>query len=229
MKVKDVMTQDVKTVGFDTPLKDVARTLAEARISGLPVVSAAGRVVGVVTEADILYKERGQTPQHGGLFGLLLSGDDLEAEAKLNARTAGESMSAPAITIGPGRPLAEAASKMLEERVNRLPVVDDDGKLVGIVTRADLVKAFLRPDEDIASEIRDEVILRTLWIAPERVSIKVERGEVTLAGRVESELDAELVAQFAQRVPGVVSVLSKLSWEPSQDGNGRKRKSVFTH
>ena len=77
-------------------------------------------------------------------------------------------MSAPALTIGPNRPVTEAANTMIEEGVNRLPVVDDDGVLIGIVTRADLVRAFVRSDEEVAREIREEVIRRTLWLEPDR-------------------------------------------------------------
>ena len=140
-------------------------------------------------------------------------------DAKLEARTAGEAMTSPARTIGPERPVAEAAKRMLEEAVNRFPVVDDDGKLLGIVTRADLVRAFVRTDETIATEIREDVVLKTLWIAPEALDISVEKGAVKIAGHVESKTDAELIEAFARRVPGTVSVESHLTWEE----NGRKR------
>ena len=108
---------------------------------------------------------------------------------------------------------------MLEEAVNRFPVVDEDGKLIGIVTRADLVRAFVRPDEAIAREIREDVILKTLWIAPDVLEIAVEAGAVTLRGHVESKIDAELIGAFARRVPGTVSVESHLTW---LEENGRR-------
>jgi len=219
MKVEDVMTRDVKTVTPETSLREVARILAEHRVSGIPVVED-GRVVGVVSEADILVKERGEKPGRGGLLGLLLN-DGAQLEAKLQARTAGEAMTSPAVTIGPRRRVAEAAAKMIEEQVNRLPVVDDDGNLVGIVTRADLVRAFVRSDEEIAREIREDVIFRTLWIPPEQVEVEVEKGAVTLRGHVENRSDAELLPSFVQRVPGVVSVDTQLTWE---DEDGRRRK-----
>jgi CBS-domain-containing membrane protein len=211
MKIADVMTKRVRTVESETPLKEVARILAYLGISGLPVVSPEGRVLGVVSEGDLLYKERGATPAHrGGLLGLLLEWDDGEAEVKLQARTAGEAMSSPAITIGPKASLTEAASLMLDKHVKRLPVLGEDGTLLGIVTRADLVRAFLRPDSEIEREIREDLILRTLWIAPERVNVTVDHGEVSLSGEVESQADAEVLVKLAQRVPGVVTVLSKL-------------------
>ena len=215
MKITDVMTTNVVTVDPEASLKDVAALLAEHRVSGLPVVDAADQVVGVISEADILFKEVGEKGPQGVIAWLLEPGGD----AKLEARTAGEAMTSPARTIGPKRPVAEAAKRMLEEAVNRFPVVDDDGKLLGIVTRADLVRAFVRSDETIATEIREDVVLKTLWIAPEALDISVEKGVVKLAGHVESKTDAELIEAFARRVPGTVSVESKLSWEE----NGRRR------
>ncbi len=210
MKVEDVMTRDVKTVERGTTLKEAAVLLAELHVSGLPVVEN-GRVVGVVSEADILFKGRAGKPEDIGLIGLLLELENVNVDAKLHARTAGEAMTAPALTIGPRRPLAEAAASMLDHRISRLPVVDD-GTLVGIVTRADLVRAFIRPDEDIAREIRDDVIVRSLWISPEDIDVEVEDGEVTISGTADTKADAELIPSFAERVPGVVSVASTLSW-----------------
>lgn len=219
MRVEDVMTREVETVAPATPLRQVAETLARLGVSGLPVVED-DRVVGVVSEADILVKESAEEPARGGLLGRLLD-DRSEIEAKLHASTAGEAMTAPAITIGPKRPLSKAASTMISEAVNRLPVVDEEGKLIGIVTRADLVRAFVRSDAEIAREIRDEVVLKTLWIPPERVNVSVENGVVALSGVVESKADAELLAHFAERVPGVISVASKLTWESE---NGRRSR-----
>jgi CBS-domain-containing membrane protein len=223
MKIADLMTKDVRTVEPETSLKEVARILAYLGISGLPVASPDRRVLGIVSEGDLLFKERGSTPAHrGGLLGLLLEWDEEEAAVKLHARTAGEAMSAPAITIGPKATLTEAASLMLDNRVKRLPVVDEQGILIGIVTRADLVRAFLRPDSEIEREIREDLVLRTLWISPERVNVNVDHGEVSLSGEVESQADAQMLVKFSQRVPGVVSVLSKLKW--LEESNGSKRR-----
>jgi CBS domain-containing protein len=218
MKVEDVMTRDVKTVSPATSLRQVAAALAGLQVSGLPVVDG-DRVVGVISEADILIKERGETPSRGGLLGLLLD-DRSEVEAKLHATTAGEAMTAPAITIGPRSTITEAAARMIDEGVNRLPVVDDGGKLVGIITRADLVQAFVRTDGEIEREIREDVVLGTLWIPPDRVNVLVERGQVTLSGEVETKIDAELLPKFVGRVAGVISVDSKLTWESDEDRRG---------
>jgi CBS domain-containing protein len=217
MKIENVMSRDVVTVDVSTPLRDVAQLLAEKRISGVPVVSDEA-VVGIVSEADILAKERGESHERHGLFGFLLD-DRAAAELKLEARTAGEAMSAPPITIAPDRPLAEAAATMIDEGVNRLPVVDDAGQLLGIVTRADLVKAFVRSDTELAEEIREDVLLRALWIPPESVTVNVEDGMVTLRGHVENRTTAELLPEFVQRVPGVVSVVAEVTWD---DNNGHR-------
>ena len=207
MKVQDVMTTDVATVSPETPLRDVAALLADRRISGVPVVDATG-VVGVVSEADVLAKEATERHKRTSLLDWLLDVEPLLD--KLTARTAGEAMTAPAITVNPRRPLHEAASIMLEQGVNRLPVVDG-GKLIGIVSRADLVQAFVRTDRDIAREIRREVLSRTLWLDPDDVQVTVENGDVGLSGVVPSENEAELLPRLVRRVPGVISVRSEVT------------------
>jgi CBS domain-containing protein len=184
MQVKDVMTSSVLTVGVDAPLHEVAAALAARRISGLPVVDAGGALLGVISEADIIAKE---APDPSG------------------ARTAGEAMSSPARTIEPQRSVAEAARVMLAEGVKRLPVVSD-GELVGIVTRADLVRAFVRPDEELRQEIRESVALRWHGIDPNGLTVRVKNGEVEVEGHLASEGDAELVEQVIQQILGVVSV-----------------------
>jgi CBS domain-containing protein len=210
MKVEQLMTRDPMTVTPETTLKDVAAILSSQGISGLPVVDADRRVLGVVSEADILRKEQGLGGgRGGGVLDWLLDRD--EPDPKLEARTAGEAMTSPALTIEPGRPAAEAAKLMVEKKINRLPVVSN-GRLVGIVTRADLVRAFHRSDEEIEREIREDVLLNTLWIDPSRVSISVSNGEVSLSGDVETRTQAELVEAYVRRVPGVVDVRSELTW-----------------
>jgi CBS domain-containing protein len=212
MKVRDVMTSDVVTVGPETSLKEVATTLLQHRISGLPVVDEKGEVLGVVSEGDILSKERGMSEQKG-LLAWFLDPNWTKPELKLEARTAGEAMTSPAKTIASWRPVSAAAAEMLDEAVNRLPVVDDDGRLVGIVTRADLVRAFARPDAEIAREIRQDVLERALMLeTPESVTVTVENGRVTLAGSVTMRTDAELAATLVAKVPGVVEIDSRIDW-----------------
>jgi CBS domain-containing protein len=214
MKVEDVMTRDVITVERQAPLKAVAETLAARRISGLPVVED-GRLLGVVSEADILEKEAAE--QRPSALDRLLGRE--RPGPKKAARTAGEAMTSPPVTVPPGRDVAHAARLMVERGINRLPVVAEDGRLVGIVTRADLVRAFVRSDDEIARELREDVVVGTLWLNAKDLDISVEGGEVRLAGEVDQKADAELLERFAARVPGVVSVRSELRWrldEPKQ-------------
>jgi CBS domain-containing protein len=211
MKVEELMTRNAIAVTPEIPLKEVGGLLAEQRISGLPVVDDEGHVLGVVSEADILVKERGPESKHGGVFAWLLEGGRADQE-KLAARNAGEAMTAPAITIRARKHVSEAARLMTEHGIKRLPVVDAYGSLVGIVTRSDLVRAFARSDDEIAREIREDVVTRTLWIEDPGLEVRVDRGEVTLTGELERKADADLLSLFVARVPGVISVRSELTW-----------------
>jgi CBS domain-containing protein len=223
MNVREVMTRDVVSVAPGTPLKEVAAILVERGVSGLPVCDPEGRVLGVVSEADILFKERGPTERRRGALAWLADGEDAAALAKTTARTAGEAMTAPAITIAPSRTVSGAARLMLEHGVNRLPVVKG-GALAGIVTRADLVRAFRRTDAEIAREVRTDVIEHMLWLPPTDIAVDVDDGEVTLSGRVESRLDAQLLPKLVARVPGVVGVRADVSWRV--DDTGRRGTRV---
>jgi CBS domain-containing protein len=209
MKVSDVMTENVFTVTEDTPLKVVATRMLEYGVSGLPVVDG-DRVLGVVSETDILFKERPAPERKGVVDWLVHYGEDPPL-AKLDARTAGESMTTPPVTIASGRSVADAAQLMLDLRIDRLPVVDS-GRLVGIVTRADLVRAFSRDDEVIEREIREDGILKRFWMGPSNVTVSIEDGNVVLEGKVESQDLAESIVSFAESTPGVVSVVSQLTW-----------------
>jgi CBS domain-containing protein len=210
MRVEDVMTRAVETVEPGTSIKDVARLLVERRVSGVPVVDADGSLVGVVSEGDILVKER----DRGGSASLLAHVVDLDApeRGKHDAGDAADAMTTPPVTIRSARPVHEAAALMLDRGVNRLPVVDAHGRLVGIVTRADLVRAFARSDEDIERDIREDVLGRTTWASPERFAVDVDGGEVTIEGRVADRQSADVLMRLLERVPGVVHVRSELSW-----------------
>jgi CBS domain-containing protein len=209
MFVRDVMTEKVFTVTRDMPLKVVATRMLEYGVSGLPVV-ADEDVVGVVSETDILFKER-IAPERKGVVDWLVHYAEDPPLAKLDARTAGDAMTTPAVTIQSGRSVEDAATLMLDLGIDRLPVVDS-GRLVGIVTRADLVRAFTRSDELIAEEILQEGLLKRFWVGPSSVVLEVEQGNVVLEGRVDTEDLAEGIVDFTRRIPGVVSVESKLTW-----------------
>jgi CBS domain-containing protein len=203
MRIAQLMTADVVTVGPETPLKDVAEMLAARGISGAPVVDDNGILLGVVSEADILAKER--RPRRQSRLARML-GYPEPVDAKAQARTAGQAMTAPARTIAADRRVDAAAAIMLDRGVNRLPVVDRDGALVGIVTRADLVRAFVHTDAEIEREIRDEVLLHELWLDPADFELSVHAGEVTIAGRVHTGDERDLLARRIRLVPGVVTV-----------------------
>lgn len=207
MKVCDLMTSDVVTLTPTTSLREAASLLVERGISGVPVVDASGAVVGVLSEADIVVKAGGEVARNR-LLGWLLE-SDFGLEDKIRAESVSDAMTTPAVTITPKRPVHEAARLMVSEGINRLPVVEN-GKLVGIVTRADIVRAFTRTDTEIVNEIRDEILRRTFWLEPGRVSLNVVDGRVELRGEVETKADAELLPEFVARVPGVISVEADL-------------------
>jgi CBS domain-containing protein len=219
MNVEQVMTREVLTVGPETPLKDVASLLSEKGISGVPVCDDAGHVIGVVSENDILFKELGTDLRRGLPLGRRFEPTTRDS-GKTVARTAAEAMTSPAITTRATAHVAEAARTMVERRVNRLPVLVE-GELVGIVTRADLVEAFVRSDEEIADEIRDDVVRKTLWIDPAQLTVEVDHGDVQISGRVDTRTDADLIEAYADRVPGVVSVEANIEW--SFDDLARRR------
>lgn len=221
MKLSEVMTGDPIAVGPETPLKDVAAILLEHRISGVPVIGERLEVLGVVSEADIVAKEAGPDPRERRLIAWLLGGRHVDRE-RLAARTAAEAMGAPAITVGAEETVSEAARLMTSLGIKRLPVVDDEGTLIGIVTRADLVRAFTRSDEEIEREIQ-EMLLETLWLDEPGLQLTVERGEVRLQGKMRRRSDAELLARLTQRVPGVVGVHSTLRWD-WDDGHPAKER-----
>ena len=211
--VGDVMTRWVLSVRPDTPLKEVARLLVYHRISGLPVVDEEGKVLGVVSEADLLVKEQDPDalPRRPleSIFGK--SAEAREMRTKVEARTAGDAMTAPAITIEASRSVHAAAGLMIERRVNRLPVIDG-GELAGIVTRADLVRSFVRSDEQLIQAIRDDVLLKALWIDPGQFTVEVADGVATIRGSVDRRSTAAMVARMVEMVPGVVAVNAEIAW-----------------
>jgi CBS domain-containing protein len=223
MRVKEIMTSDVLTIGPEAEIREVARLFVERGISGLPVCGAQREILGVVSEGDILFKEQGPRGQSAlSRFGGAAS---KELEKALAVKVS-EAMTAPAITVSPHCSVAEAARLMSERRINRLPVVND-GELVGIVTRTDLVRAFVRADEEIGREIREDVVRRSLWLEdPEALVVEVERGAVRLSGSVDTRSDAVLLERLTARVPGVVSVEAGLSWRTDDTTRKAKRDSA---
>jgi CBS domain-containing protein len=213
LSVRDYMTRDVVTVPADASLRDVALLLVEHRISGLPVVED-GRVVGVVSESDLLTKAHGADGVEGRPFGRLLgeSRATQDQVAKIEATSARDAMTSPPLTIGPERPVVEAAASMNRNGVNRLPVVDD-GRLVGIISRGDLARAFTRSDDELADVVRDALLYQTLWLDPATFDVAVERGTVRIRGKVERRSTAGMIERIPTLIPGVIAVDADVAWE----------------
>ncbi|MGV9560425.1 CBS domain-containing protein [Streptomyces sp. NPDC003401] len=200
--VSDVMTHTVVAVGRDARFKDIVQLMEEWKVSALPVLEGEGRVVGVVSEADLLPKEefRDDDPDR------YTQRSRLADLAKAGALTAGELMSTPAVTVHADATLAQAARIMAQRKVKRLPVVSAEGLLDGLVSRADLLKVFLRTDEDIAGEVRREVV-SVLFPAPaEPLGVEVQDGVVTLTGHLRDTSLVPVAARLVRAVEGVVDV-----------------------
>ncbi len=214
LKVRDLMTGEVVTVLPTTPIKDVARLLVEHRISGMPVVDDGGRIVGVVSEGDLIFKEQApDSVERRPLARIFGDSPATRAElAKVLALTAGDAMTAPAITVVADSLVAEAAATMTRNRVNRLPVVEGD-MLVGVVSRADVVRALVRTDEELAESIREDVLYGTMWLDPGLFDVVVTDGKARIRGRVERRSEAEMIERIAMMVPGVIGVTTELTWE----------------
>ncbi|MEU4892627.1 CBS domain-containing protein [Streptomyces sp. NPDC044780] len=198
--VSDVMTRTVVAVGREAPFKELVQTLGTWRVSAMPVLEGEGRVIGVVSEADLLPKEefRDSDPDR---FQQLRRLPDL---AKAGAVTAEELMSSPAVTVHPDATLPEAARIMAVRGVKRLPVVDAEGKLQGIVTRGDLLKVFLRTDQDIEAEVHRTVVSHLF--PGSGVHVRAREGVVTLSGQLGDTALIPVAARLTRAVEGVVDV-----------------------
>ncbi|MFE2065165.1 CBS domain-containing protein [Streptomyces sp. NPDC059467] len=205
--VGDVMTRAAVAVGRDAPFKDVVTLMDQWSVSALPVLEGEGRVVGVVSEADLLPKEEFRDSAADRF-----TQRDRPADlAKAGGVTAGELMSAPAVTVHADATLAEAARIMARRRVKRLPVVDGVGMLEGVVSRADLLKVFLREDEELAEEVRQDVIEQLFPISADHIRVEVAEGVVTLTGWIDGPALAPVAERLARAVEGVVDVCCHLA------------------
>ncbi|MER5825116.1 CBS domain-containing protein [Streptomyces mirabilis] len=215
--VSDLMTTSVVRVREDAGFKDIAKLLAEYDITAIPVVDADDRPVGVVSEADLLRKEAGQLDPAGLLPVLHPRPAD---RTKQEATTARGLMNSPAITARPQWTVVEAAQVMERHRVKRLPVVDEADRLVGLISRADLLRVFLRGDSAIREEISGDVLVRTLGIAPGSVTVRVVDGRVSLTGSVERKSLIPVAVRMCQGVDGVVDVTEQLSHRTDDTSEG---------
>ncbi|MFE3644406.1 CBS domain-containing protein [Streptomyces sp. NPDC059169] len=213
-KVGEVMTPDVVQACQETPLKDVAQLLARHRISGLPVVDADDKVLGVISETDLVRRQTAGARRAQGIRSRLpaLRRKARVTAAKARAMTAAQLMSTPAITVHPEQRVADAARVMERHQIERLPVVDEEDRLVGIATRRDLLRVFLRTDEEIRQEIIDEVLTHAMCLPPHIVIVSVHDGMATLEGRLERRSDIPVAVRLSWRVDGVVGVMNSLTF-----------------
>ena len=207
--VAHVMSAPVFTVTPSTTYKHMVQLMSEHAVSALPVVDEQGVLVGIVSEADLLVKES-RPERHRVLW--TETGRERRMADKAEATVAAEVMTAHVLTVHVGMPLAHAARIMQQHSVKRLPVVDDDGALVGIVSRSDLLKPFLRPDADIRSDIVETVLPKWLLIDPTDIVVDVTDGAVTLTGTVERSSEVEVIDHVLPRLEGVVSLDNRLEF-----------------
>ncbi|MDH2387898.1 CBS domain-containing protein [Streptomyces sp. HNM0663] len=201
--VSEVMTRMVVSARPGSSFKEIARLFHDNDITAVPVVDDEGRPLGVVSEADLLHKAASLPDPEGRLARLRLVPPD---RARADAETAEGLMTSPAVTARPGWNIVETARTMDRNGVKRLPVIDETGKVVGIVSRSDLLRPFLRHDHAIHDEIRRDVLERTLGLRPGAVEASVRDGVVTLTGRVEERADIPVIERLCQSVDGVVAV-----------------------
>ncbi|WP_079064526.1 CBS domain-containing protein [Streptomyces sp. NRRL F-4489] len=196
-RVADLMTPNAVTVQRGTRIREIARLLDEYDITAVPVVDDDVRPVGVVSEADLLRRQLSRT----------------------GAATAEAIMTSPAVVARPEWSVIEAARTMEQRKVKRLPVVDAEGRLIGVISRSDLVQLFLRRDRAIQEEILEEVLTRTLGVAPSAVTVEVSDGTVTLTGALERRSLIPVAVRLCESVDGVVDVIDRLSYEHDDTGH----------
>jgi CBS domain-containing protein len=201
------MTTDVLVAQPEWSLKQAARVMIDAGVSGLPVVGDDGKVVGIITEADFIETEAGRTIGRQRLF------DTVFGEKRTRApSTVGAAMSQSPIVVERNTTIAEAARLMTDSKVKRMPVVDPEGRLEGIVSRGDILVAFARDDEVIADAVERSVIRRILMLESRDVSVHVADGVVMLSGQVPNRSDANLLEELVGRIEGVIRCDSDLVW-----------------
>jgi CBS domain-containing protein len=206
--VKEIMTTQVVAVKLGASFKEMAAALRENRISAFPVVDDDGRVIGVVSEADLLAKEVLNADHAGTIIAML----HRREQGKADGLTARDLMTHPAVTVTPDDSVEQAARLMYTLQVKRLPVIDHDGRLVGIVSRTDVLAVYDRPDSEIRQEIIDNVIVLGFLRDPDQFTVEVQAGVVTLTGDPESTSLGQDLVRKIRHVQGVVAVRDRLSY-----------------
>jgi CBS domain-containing protein len=206
--VKDVMSTHVIAARQSAPYKELAAMLRNQRVSAFPVVDDDNKVIGVVSESDLLAKEA----LEGTVPTTLQSMTRQRVQSQVNGVTAADLMTKPVVTIGPDEPVTHAARLMYNQRVKRLPVISDDGTLIGIVTRSDVLSVYGRPDADIQREVAQDLIQGTYRSDPGRFTVTVKDGIVTIAGTPETTAVGHDIISAVRHMEGVVAVRDRLSY-----------------
>lgn len=212
--VRDVMTPQVVSVKRDTPFAELATSLRQYRVSAFPVLSEEGQVLGVVSESDLLAKLAlggGEDGMPGMITGILRQHET----GKARAVTARDLMTSPAATVSPGDTVEHAARLMYMRRVKRLPVTDESGHLAGIVSRADVLSVYGRPDVEIGEDIRRDILLTESAAEPGTFHLSVTGGVVTLTGRPRTTGQGHGIVRLARHVQGVVAVRDCFDYPPA--------------
>jgi CBS domain-containing protein len=215
--VKDIMSTHVIAVRQSAGYKEMAAMLRNQRVSAFPVVDDDDKVIGVVSETDLLTKEalEGTVPR------TLQSLTEQRVRSQVNGVTAADLMTKPAVTVGPDEPVTHAARLMFNQRVKRLPVVSEDGRLIGIVTRSDVLSVYSRPDAEIKSEVTQALIAGMFLGDPARFTVTVNDGIVTIEGTPETTQAGHDIIDAARHAEGVVAVRDRLSYPSgATDGTG---------
>ena len=207
------MTTDVAAVGETAGYKEILAVMRQRHVSAVPVLDAAGHLAGVVSEADLLLKAIGAE----ALAGYLISTGRRGEQSKASGVTAAELMSTPAVAAGPEESVATAARRMHDHRVKRLPVVDETGLLVGIVSRVDVLSVFARPDEEIRDEVVREISAAQFALDPSAFGVTVRSGIVTVTGQVGSQAVARQLTDAVRHVEGAVQVRDRITYPPADE------------
>jgi CBS domain-containing protein len=208
-KVADVMTRDVVTVGPGTPFKRIVHLVAEHKIRSVPVVADDDRVLGLVSVTDLLRKEEFRAEPRPPWYRRLFHRSEV---SKAEGRIAADLMTSPAVSTKPDALVVEAARTMATHHVTRLVVVDDDGRIAGIVSRGDLLRVFLRPDDEIREATLREIVPYAIWTDPHEIEVSVSDGVVTLSGRVERKSYVPIAISLVWGIDGVVAVVDNLRY-----------------
>jgi CBS domain-containing protein len=206
--VRDVMSTHVIAARQSAGYKEMAVMLRDQRVSAFPVIDDDNKVIGVVSETDLLTKEALEGTVPSTLEGLTRQ----RVQSQVNAVTAADLMTKPAVTIGPDRPVTDAARLMFDRRVKRLPVVSDDGTLIGIVTRSDVLSVYSRPDTEIQRQVIQDLVLGTFMGDPDRFTVTVKDGIVTIEGTPETSQVGHDIIDTIRHMEGVVTVRDRLSY-----------------